>query len=1208
MKKALITIFSLLVVAVAAALIAPGFLDWNQYKSDITAQVQSATGRRLAIDGDIGLTILPAPALNVSAVRLANAPGARSPEMVTLGVMEVRVALMPLLSGEIQVDSLRIVRPRIALEVLADGTPNWELGGPADTRQKPTPASGAGDDALASLRLDNVTVEDAEITYFDAATGVEERIASLTADLSVPSLMGPYQAKGSLVARDLPLVFDVSAGRFAPAKPLTFNAALDVAKGAGKVSLQGSMSKPSADGTLTGSVAVEAKDAQKFIQAIMAAVGGEVPALPGLSQAIALRGDVTANTGEAGLNNLELKLGDTTAAGAVSAKLGDKPSVDLALDVNRVDLDAWLAAGGGAATPSKKKEEGEAAPAEPFVLPADLTGTAAITVDAVTYRGRAIRQVEASAGIAGGVATIEKFGAQLPGGARLDAAGTVQAFEGAPRFEGNVSAAADNLRGVLDWIGTDVSMVPADRLRKTALAATVRATPSLLEIYGIDFRLDSSKLTGGAAYAFRERPAFSLDFEIDQFSVDAYMNAGAETAKPADQQAAPDKPADLTVLPKDIVDLLNSFDTNIKLGVGKLAVNGVPIRGALVDVGLLAGEITVRRIKADDLGGAQVAFAGKARDLAGKPALSGTVDIRSDNASGLARLAGVALPVPAERLGKVSARGKVDGNAERLGLDLNVTAARTTTALKGEVNLLGAATRLNLTMAAANKSYVRLWRVFDPEFKMAQGGKDGPLRIDGTVAGDLTALSLDLGIGLGQANLKAAGKLSPLAGPEYNLAFSAGHPDAVAFLNGLGVDYQPAAPNLGSLKLSADIAGNGELAKLGNLDGNFGPVALAGAASANFGGPRPAITAGLATSEILVDLFVPRGGNGAGGGAGSGGASSPAAAERWSSDPIDLSVLRAADMELDIQARGIIYGAYRFADPKVVASVRDGVLRIEPLTGKLFDGDVKLTAELRDDQIPVMNLGIGLTGADLRRTLMDAAGIDAVTGLVGLDGKFASAGHSQRDMISQLSGGLSFAAENGVANGVDLKTLSDRLKTLDRTADFLSLIQSTMSGGQTRYTRLGGNFTVENGVARSDDIAAEMEAGAGAGRAVIDLPRWHMDMTGSFRLTEHPKAPPIGLTLRGPLDNPQRDIKSRDLENYIAQRVGGTVVRKLIGKKAKGLEALLPGLAQPQQEQPEEQPQQQPQQQEQQQPQQQPRQRKLKPEDILKGLLKNLGN
>ncbi len=1202
MKKALITIFSLLVVAVAAALIAPGFLDWNQYKSDITAQVQSATGRRLAIDGDIGLTILPAPALNVSAVRLANAPGARTPDMVTLGSLEVRVALMPLLSGEIQVDSLRIVRPRIFLEVLADGRPNWELGGPADTRRKPTASGGAADDALAGLRLDNVLVEEAEISFFDATTGLEEKIGSLTAEVAVPSVTGPYQAKGSLVARDLPLVFDVSAGKYAAAKPLAFTIGLDIAKGAGRVSLQGSMSKPSADGTLTGSVSVDAKNAQKLIEAVMAAVGGEVPALPGLSQAIALRGDVSANVTEAGLNNLELKLGETTAAGAVSTKLGDKPSVDLALDVNRVDLDAWLAAA-DTGKPAKKPE-GDAAPAEPFALPADLTGTAAVTVDAVTYRGRAIRQVEASAGISGGVVTIEKFGAQLPGGARVDAAGTVQAVEGVPKFEGNVSTAADNLRGVLDWIGTDVSMVPADRLRKTALAATVRATPQLLEIYGIDFRLDSSKLTGGAAYAFRERPAFSVDFEIDQFSVDAYLKAETEPAEKTDEKTPDAKPADMTVLPKDIVELLNSFDTNIKLGVGKLAVNGVPIRGALVDIGLLAGEITVRRIKADDLGGAQVAFAGKARDLTGKPALSGTVDIRSDNASGLARLAGVTLPVPAERLGKVSARGKVDGNAERLGLDLNVTAARTSTALKGEVNLLGAATRLNLTMAAANKSYVRLWRVFDPEFEMAKGGKDGPLRIDGTVAGDLTALSLDLGIGLGEAQFKAAGKLSPLAGPEYNLAISAGHPDAVGFLNGLGVAYQPAASNLGGLKLSADIAGNGELAKLGNLDGNFGPVALAGAASASFSGPRPAITAGLATSEILVDLFVPRSSNGAGGSASStGGAASPAATERWSSDPIDLSVLRTADMELDIQARGIIYGAYRFADPKVIASVRDGVLRIEPLTGKLFDGDVKLTAELSDDQVPAMNMAIGLTGADLQRTLLDAAGIDAVTGSVGLNGKFASSGHSQRDMISQLSGGLSFAAENGVAKGVDLKTLSDRLKTLDRTVDFLSLIQSTMSGGQTRYARLGGNFTIENGVARSDDIAAEMEAGAGAGRAVIDLPRWHMDMTGTFRLTEHPKAPPIGLVLRGPLDNPQRDIKSRDLENFIAQRVGGTLVRKLIGKKAKGLEAILPGLSQPQQQQPQQQPQQQ-----QQQPQQQQPQRKLKPEDILKGLLKNLGN
>ena len=85
--------------------------------------------------------------------------------------------------------------------------------------------------------------------------------------------------------------------------------------------------------------------------------------------------------------------------------------------------------------------------------------------------------------------------------------------------------------------------------------------------------------------------------------------------------------------------------------------------------------------------------------------------------------------------------------------------------------------------------------------------------------------------------------------------------------------------------------------------------------------------------------------------------------------------------------------------------------------------------------------------------------------------------------------------------------------------------------------------------------------------------------------------------------NPKRDIKSRELENYVASRVGKTLVRKFLGNKAKGLGGLLQsggGTQQPttQQQPSSNEPPAQPVQQQPQQP--------LKAEDAVKGLLKGL--
>ena len=128
MKKLLIGITTVLVVLVATVLIAPTFINWNQYRDEICAQARDALGRELEIRGDIKITVLPSPALVINDVHLANVEGASSADMVTLKSLEVHVALAPLLGRIIQVTSIRLVEPVIKLEVLEDGANNMTFG------------------------------------------------------------------------------------------------------------------------------------------------------------------------------------------------------------------------------------------------------------------------------------------------------------------------------------------------------------------------------------------------------------------------------------------------------------------------------------------------------------------------------------------------------------------------------------------------------------------------------------------------------------------------------------------------------------------------------------------------------------------------------------------------------------------------------------------------------------------------------------------------------------------------------------------------------------------------------------------------------------------------------------------------------------------------------------------------------------------------
>ena len=66
MKKVLWIVGGLIGLLIVVALAAPFFVDLNDYKAEIAAQAKKATGRDLAIDGDISLSILPTPGVTVS--------------------------------------------------------------------------------------------------------------------------------------------------------------------------------------------------------------------------------------------------------------------------------------------------------------------------------------------------------------------------------------------------------------------------------------------------------------------------------------------------------------------------------------------------------------------------------------------------------------------------------------------------------------------------------------------------------------------------------------------------------------------------------------------------------------------------------------------------------------------------------------------------------------------------------------------------------------------------------------------------------------------------------------------------------------------------------------------------------------------------------------------------------------------------------------
>ena len=130
MKKIAIGLSVFFVLAIGVLLIGPSLVDWNSYTDDIADQVEKVTGRKVVIGGPVSVQVLPSPRLHVADVHLANIVGSEDARMASFEFLEVRIAAMALLGGKVRVETIKLMRPTVLLERLADGRVNWDFSAP----------------------------------------------------------------------------------------------------------------------------------------------------------------------------------------------------------------------------------------------------------------------------------------------------------------------------------------------------------------------------------------------------------------------------------------------------------------------------------------------------------------------------------------------------------------------------------------------------------------------------------------------------------------------------------------------------------------------------------------------------------------------------------------------------------------------------------------------------------------------------------------------------------------------------------------------------------------------------------------------------------------------------------------------------------------------------------------------------------------------
>jgi AsmA protein len=181
----------LLVLALAIALAVAVLFDPKEFQPLLAQSVEKATGRKLSLEGDIGLDFFPCCSIRLGRATLGNPHGFAGDSFASVENAELSIRLWPLLTErrvEIGVVSLDGLDAK--LQVRKDGAANWEFG----PQQAPDGAAAATAEAPApELHIGGIRIRNGQLAYRDEQDGSAYRAEQLQLDTGSISPGLPFE-------------------------------------------------------------------------------------------------------------------------------------------------------------------------------------------------------------------------------------------------------------------------------------------------------------------------------------------------------------------------------------------------------------------------------------------------------------------------------------------------------------------------------------------------------------------------------------------------------------------------------------------------------------------------------------------------------------------------------------------------------------------------------------------------------------------------------------------------------------------------------------------------------------------------------------------------------------------------------------------------------------------------------------------------------
>lgn len=450
MHKAIKIIAGLVGIILVTVVVIISTTEINQYKSQIIDLVENATGRNLQIGGDLKFALSLVPTIIVEDVKFSNASWGSKPEMMSLQKFELKVALLPLITGDIQVNQIILIDPEILLETNKEGTGNWAFF--SNNKLKKT----AGyNDNIPSVVVNKIHIENATITYLDGMTGQHTNlvIAQITAESG--GVDEPLSLLIEATYNALPISVTGHLGSFNQfTRNDRYPLDLAIEMSNAKLALNGQINKPMDGKELN----VEMKFDVNSLAKLSILAGRDLPDFGPIN----LAGTISDDKDNYLIKSLTLIAGNTDLSGDLTVNLATKhPTITAILNANLIDL-AEL-------TGDKRKEKAtkttrifSSAPI-PFDILKSINANVSVNAKQIKTTKMMLANTKITASLKDGLLVIKPFnsilaGGKLAGSIDLNASGKSAMLSTTISITGLEPNQLNALNGKLTGAKTDVNL------------------------------------------------------------------------------------------------------------------------------------------------------------------------------------------------------------------------------------------------------------------------------------------------------------------------------------------------------------------------------------------------------------------------------------------------------------------------------------------------------------------------------------------------------------------------------------------------------------------------------------------------------------------------------------------------------------------------------------------------------------------------------